>query len=681
VTLDEVQGRSDAAPPTRLPALSSLLCDAACLAFAGWTLLCHAAVWLGGRTIHLVLAAAAALIMLAGALAWARSRGRLGAWRSLFEDPPLLCQESLPGPGAAWLAGVWPRAIALALGAGFALVFWNRRDVRELSALALGYFVLAYLLVVRSPPQPNDPPERGAHEWLLAGIALAHGALTLSAHVPDPDDALYVNMAISLVDFADRPLLSSDTVHGIVGAPFKLPVYRLQSLELLSGALDYVTGLPSIYGYHLVLPAIAGCMVPLALARLFRLLDPRRWIWAVLVTVLLLVFDAGAGPGSYFRFGFVRLFQGKAVFASALVPLIAAYGIRFGLRPSLGGFVLLVAGQIAALGMTVTALWAAPIVAALGVVCALRPRLSSLRTLGLALASTGYVLGWGLFLLWQARAPSPAAAAGPSSDRAPERDLVMDAFHMVLGHGRHLALSLAVVLIAWPLCRTALGRRFAVVFPLGCFMFHGNPWLSDLVSGVTTTSIYWRVLWLLPVPVLAALALISPLEVGSRSLARRVASFVVFACVAGGSVFYLSLHRPALELAKLDLPRLKVDAPAYRVARELMRHVPPRSEVLAPLKVSLILPMLNGNVYPLSSKPRYVQVSSEDRLLRKKLVSMVERNGPSFEPQWFAERLDEYHVTAVVFALGRNRRVVRDALKSLRFHRVAALDQHEIWTR
>jgi hypothetical protein len=292
------------------------------------------------------------------------------------------------------------------------------------------------------------------------------------------------------------------------------------------------------------------------------------------------------------------------------------------------------------------------------------------------------VLGWGLFFLLQAWEPSPAAlVSSTGSDRVPERDLVMDAFHMVLGHGRHLRLSLAVVLLAWPLCRTALGRRFAVVFPLGCFMFHGNPWLSELVSGIITTSIYWRVLWLLPVPVLAALALISPLEVGSRPLARRAASFVVFACVAAGSVFYLSLHRPALKLAKLDIPRLKVDVPAYRVARELMRHVPPKSNVLAPLQVSLILPMLNGNSYPLSSKPRYVQVSTEERLLRKKLVSMVERKGPSFEPQWFAERLDDFHITAVAFARGKNKRRTREALRLLGFHSVAALEEHEIWTR
>jgi hypothetical protein len=680
VTVDEAPARCDAPPPSGWPAVSSLLCDATCLAFAGWTLLCNAVVWLGGRTIHLVLCAAAMLIALGAGLVLARVRGRLGAICELFEDPPLLDAQAPPAPGASPLARLWPRAIAFAVGVAIALTFWHRRDVRELCALALGYFVLAYLLVVRSAPQPTDPPERGAYEWLLAGLALAHGVLTLSAHVPDPDDALYVNMAISMVDFADRPLLSSDTVHGILGASFKLPVYRLQSLELLAGALDYVTGLPSIYGYHMVLPAIAGCMVPLALARLFRLLDPRRWIWAVLVTLLLLVFDAGAGPGSYFRFGFVRLFQGKAVFASALVPLIAAYGIRFGLRPSFGAFALLVASQIAALGMTVTALWAAPIVAALGVVVALQPRLSSLRVLGLALAGAGYVLGWGLFLWLRAKVPSPAAAS-TGSDRAPERDLVMDALHMVLGHTTHLALSLGVVLIAWPLCRTALGRRFAVVFPLGYFMFHGNPWLSHWVSRITTTSIYWRVLWLLPVPELAALALISPIELGSRPPGRRIASFVAFAAVAAGSVFYLSLHRPALELANLDFPRLKVDVPAYHVARELMRHVPPKSDVLAPLKVSLILPMLDGNSYPLSSKPRYVQVSTEERLLRKKLVSMVERGGPSFEPEWFAARLDDYHVSGVAFARGKNKRLVTQALRLIGFHKVAALEEHEIWTR
>ncbi len=61
--------------------------------------------------------------------------------------------------------------------------------------------------------------------------------------------------------------------------------------------------------------------------------------------------------------------------------------------------------------------------------------------------------------------------------------------------------------------------------------------------------------------------------------------------------------------AALAAPGLKVDRQAYRVARALLARVGPKRHVLAPLRVSQLLPMLNGYSYPLMTKPRFVPVS------------------------------------------------------------------------
>ena len=567
------QARSAAITAAQRPPWSVLLCDGACVAFAAWTVLCHAVVLLSGTPVQLGWAVLSCALIATAALAYAWRSGKLASLRSaLFVLAGDRAIEGATDTNGARETSVRTRAIFFVAGCAIAARFYVKGDLRELWMLALAYFV-ASLVAIANAPRPLSPPgpsrAREAVLWLTGG---ACAAFTLGLHAPDTDDSFYGNVAVSVVDFPQTPLLAFDTLHGIAGAPLKMVAYKAASIELLSGFISKLTGIETLQVYHLIVPAIAALFVPLALARLFRPLAGERWLWAVLATVIVLAFDVGGGRGSFSAFAFPRLFQGKAMFVSIFGPLLIAHGLRFGLAPSAGRFALLAAAQIAAVGVSVTAFWAGPVLAMLGVLAGLGQARSAWKPALAAVAASGYVLALGLFIVLMNR----SGAAGPSvgaGDVAPsgDPDLMPGAYAMVLGQGPHLAASIAVALIAWPLCQSALARRFAVLAPLLFFAGAGNPLLTRYVVAATTSAIFWRVLWLLPIPMLAGLAASSLIGRGRTPLALARVPLVGLALA-----LFVGFTTPDKVLSRntLEWPRPKVDPDALRVARAVVKAFP-----------------------------------------------------------------------------------------------------------
>jgi len=485
---------------------------------------------------------------------------------------------------------------------------------------------------------------------------------------------------VSVVDFPHERLLSRDTLHGL-DVPFKIAAYRATSLELLAGVLSRITHLRVLDVCHLLLPGLVGLLTPLALARLLRLLDARRWPYAVFATLLFLIYDGGS-HGSYGNFSFVRLFQGKAMFITMVAPLIMAHGVRFALFPSPRTFVMLAAAQIAALGTTVTAFWAAPLLAGLAVLCAVPPRWSGWKTLALGALSPLYLVALGLYFKLQEGGASAVRAMAGGADDAPSArlELIDKAYGMVLGHRLELVAAISVALLAWPLCRTALARRFAVVFPLAFFAVLGNPWLATRVASVTTSAIYWRVVWLLPVPLLFGLLASSVVQPGRRY--QQALRMPLFALLLYG---YFNAISPRTIFAKTALgwPHPKVDMHAYRVAQELVRDVPPHLHALVPLPVSRVLPMLSGYGYPLFVKPTYLPNDLADRRWREQLTQMVSHRRPhGVDERFLTDGLDHYGVEAVVVPQdSHGRHSFAHALIMAHFHQRSAIEGQEIWTR
>jgi hypothetical protein len=682
---------------------SARVCDAACAGFALFTLSSHAAVAMGASLRQLLLLFAAALA-LALTLARALRRRELAAAEpgAVSPAPPLA-----PPPGVPLARPAFDRRVriaGLAFGLLVALSVARHRDVVELWwGMAVLLAAAGVLLAAEGPP-PVEAPARGRGcEGLLWLLGLGAALLTLVVHRPDLDDSFYLNVAVAAADFPERALLAGDTLHGIPGLPLHQPIYRVQSYEILLGALSFLTGIPAIACFHWIAATLAALLVPLAWAELFRLLTPRTWIWSVAALLLVLV-AAGETHRFYSNFAFVRMWQGKSIYLFAALPLVYTQALRFALRPGVRRLLWLAAAQVAAVGLSSSALWAAPLGALLCMACALRPTPRGVAVLALGALASAWVLGVGWWLM-----QGDIAAHDPLLERARARALrslppppgkaLAEALESVLGSGRLHLVALAAVAAGWACQPRGLARRFALVLPLGVWLVLLNPYLERWLTNALTGPSYWRVFWTLPIPALLALVLTAPLQwEGSpgRRRAGRAAAAVLCLAFAGGVPRYSALaaeNRPAEVRGELRLgwPDLKVPRSDYRSdyewAAALNQSVPAGAVVLAPEYVAGWVPTFHHHATPLVAREAYLRKFLDllgQPEVRQRRVMARYAGGQELDTgaaERFRDGLGRFRVAAVVLAITERTAEARSILTQAGFERRLEGAEHELWVR
>ncbi|MEE8474926.1 MAG: DUF6077 domain-containing protein [Myxococcota bacterium] len=659
--------------------LSSRLVDAACFGFALWTLCSHATVALGGSLVALIAVYGVALTLAAvGWIAW-RNRRRVSAQAPEARVSPPSSQPwrppALPGIGIA-LGAVATAAYALS---GDPVVLWW--CAIAILGAAAGVFL--------TPPPPATEPASGGRraEFGLGVLALGCAILTLICHRPDIDDAFYVNVAVTAADFPQRALLSGDTLLGISGLPMYLPAHRLHSYELWNGAISFLTGIPAITCFHWISAALAALLVPVAHARLFRILTPRTWLWGVAALVFVLV-AAGETHRWYGNFAFVRLWQGKGIFLFVFMPLVYAYALRFAMRPSVIAWLWLAAAQIAAVGMSSSAVWAAPAGALAAMACALPPTRRSLQTLALGATASLYVLAAGVLLKSQL-AGTFEATAEPIAAGV----LLQDALSRTLGESRLLAFGIASILTAWACCPRGLARRFAIAVPLAVTLVLLNPYSAEWVKANLTGPSYWRSMWAMPVPILMAMVLTAPLQAGGRGwrrVASRLGCLVALAVFAGAIPRFSALselNRGVWAEMHIGWPRLKVPQDSYRWAAAINSSAGAGAQVLAPPEVSTWIPTFHNHAFAVMVRSAYLgfqsrHLESGEPELRQAMTHFVAGTPVSgFSMIQFRAGLDRFDVKAVCLRNSELATETRATLESAGFRRTLRGVDREIWVR
>jgi len=671
------------------------LCDGFAFFFGSWTLVANGAVFAGASLRQLEAAyVAVAVACSVGATTWLRRRARksreagaTGVPRAKGSD----CRDDrAPAP--------WQR-LAVAAAALVSLgLYAATGDFRILWLSAVPWlFALCLRELSSKPAWPRpDPSSEGCeaadprdHRALLLSLALVCSVLTLVVHRPDTDDAFYVNMAVAAADHPSAPLLTGDTVHGVAGVPLPIPIYKVHSLELLSASLSHLTRLPVLSIAHLWLPAVVAFLVPLAYARLLRLLMPRAWLWGVFFAMAFLLLAGGATHG-HGNFAFVRLHQGKSMLLSLALPLITAYAMEFALAPSTGRWLRLAAAQITAVGLSASGLWLAPAVAGLALASASAPRRAAIRTLIIGVAASAYPLALGLGL----QADTVAAfrdAAVPAVRGALDNDaLIAEAIWAGLGRDPASWLALFAALGAWCVAPSALARRCCVLFPLAFLLLFLNPYTASwTASHVTSVPTYWRVFWLLPLPVLVAVllgALLARPEWRERRWKAPCLSLVATAAVllwAPATHTLSSVNR-----VRLDWPGWKIPPTILDAARTAAEHAQPGAAVLAPRVVAPWIPTLHQHPQPIVVRIEYLPLLSghldEQELTRRvQLIRLVSgESRPPHADALLEEAIREYPLEVVV--LSREALRWSDLPRTLEragLARVKSGKDFEVWAR
>jgi hypothetical protein len=656
-----------------------------CLEFAAWTVCVNIAVRLQGNLKALLLVAFPVLT----AVAWffVRHRRQFNGLAAPPEQMPGSGRKLVPFNGAAALLGIIVY---------FVSVFFLRKGNIFLPwAVTVAYFAFPTWSALKTEGFPESkapasssstgPPHHGARDrgpmviWLVGLLAVA---LTLTAHRPDIDDAYYVNMAVTAAESPSLPLLRHSSLYDLPDIPISFHPYQFHSIEILAGSLSYLTGLPAIIFFHFFLAGVGALLCILAYALLFDLLESRFAALAVVIVLVVLLF-LGVTHRAYGNFALVRLFQGKAVYATAIVPLIAFYALRYSLRPCWSNWGLLLAAQVCGLGMTSSSLYVTPLLVVV-VLLAGRPPINrkSFIVFSAGLASLCYLAAVLLYML--VRLP-----ISDNTSRALERPdpwaFLGGNISTVFGRGRPLLFSLFVFLLAWFFFRPGLGRRLALAAS-GVFLLTVlNPFLVPLFSRVEPFE-FWRFFWAFPLPFLIAGIILSPFRLIARlpgwAVAAASGSLLALFLLIGGS-FVL---RPTNGV-KMGPPSLKVDA-YYHVALELARSVPRSSLVLAPDPVNIWLATIQPHVYPLRVRGYEfqeikVRYGFPEVWWREFMVSYVD--GISHSPNdrdLFRQGLKRFRLSAVCLPRGLAwRPEAAGLLRENGFVYSRTVRRHDIWMK
>ena len=441
-------------------------------------------------------------------------------------------------------------------------------------------------------------------------------------HRQDEDESFYLNMVLG----AQRSLGSLflyDTLSGDGPRQIMMPTYRIHTFELLFGTIADLFNVAPIYVSHLLLPLP---LIVLIAGIYWLILDGimgARWFVASLFVPAIMMFNT-QHYWAWGLHGFVRLFEGKALLLSAIVPLIAALTVRCLARRDRTDCFALGLAQCCAVGLSANGVFVGPFASGFVALAYLvaSPRLAMLRRV-FALVPT---------LLYPILAALAILALGYTqpSEMQDEGEAAVYLF-AVTGHG-----LVGIVLLALLMCfgitthHTSI-HRAAVAYMPAALAVTLNP-VSWAAISAFTGMLGFRIFWAVPAPLMiAALITVIFMRIGIRSEVKLVA--LALAAIIAGGIFNAAVSPPGLRIY-WHAPTLKVNREDYNDATLLASMADPRCTVLAPERISLWIATIPNAPYPVFTRRLYLDMyrftmPTAEREARIRLADMVDKGSPA----------------------------------------------------
>lgn len=638
--------------------------DAIVLLFAGWTLLVHRVVALKGSLSTLLHWSLPTLLGVAAVILWIWKETPTIGESSHFEVPRSDYREILiVGVGVLGSLGVW-------IQLWYPDLFWS---------YGIAVLALFTLTGIRKRVDSDDLPRPAGILFIVVlTVALL---LTMSVKRPDIDDSYYLGMAVSVKESSEKPLLCCDFVHLRDDFPISKPSDQLRSLEVLLGVLSFLTRSAPIVWAHIALPFIGTLFAVLATSRLLRILMPRQWTWALLAWLVILL-SAGDAHRWYGNLAFVRMHQGKSLLVTACLPIIWVYALEYSKRRDLRSWGLLFAANVAAMGLNPTGIWLAPLATLAGFLSGIEWRSRDY----LALLAGGLIPAYNLLTGFSIRSDM-AYFMEMSLGTTSARTLMTTASRFVLGRSFSMGLIVASLIISFWLIKGRVPRRFILATVLVFLALNNPQWVRWIALHLTGGGTFWRAFWLIPVPLILALGVVSLGEAGMKKwpLSQRNQILV-------GVGLALILLVPSLRFLSSRNEvhwgwGLKVPEVEYQLAKYVVARSSPESRVLAPSSIAPWIATFEGRPELLVVRSQYLRsdlAPFDDLQNRNWMLQKIDEPAARFgrNRRAFFILLDRYEIDTLVF-----RTVLETPYKGRRSYRKAGFElravsePYEVWVR
>ncbi|WP_460364314.1 DUF6077 domain-containing protein, partial [Actinocorallia lasiicapitis] len=484
-------------------------------------------------------------------------------------------------------------------------------------------------LAGRAGPEAPRAPAWGTLPVLAAGVAAA--LLSLRTVNTDGDDVFYVSRSVHTAETGLIPLRDVIFTQGGAGQIAGEP--PVPSFEVLVGGLARAFEMPAQdFLWFRVLPFVVFCAV-WAMWRLVREWAPRRAFLCFAVAAVYLLWT-GAHGAAFGPFHLLRMWQGKAIFVSLLVPLLYTYLTRWASARSKFDLGMAFVAGIAATGLTSTATFVVPLIVG-GAVLALLLGRKGGEAVGVCLAAV-YPVGAGLMVALNPSGNHEVIGAVYDGADTYARVLLTGTMGVIAGvalwAGPWLARRGASALMA-------AGAATVVTVVL-------VPGVIELLDGLTHAGqVLWRTPWVAPVPVLVGLLAAVPLPV--KWLAPLPAAALIATIIPTGLPIW-SYQNDHTRVA--DGPSWKVSGWDVLTVQRIVAPLPDRSVVLAPQKYMRWFPLVTTRLNAVNPQSRHLELLPADQRFKddRTLLTELTRYGTATMP--LQELVDALHRVGVTYA-------------------------------
>lgn len=458
---------------------------------------------------------------------------------------------------------------------------------------------LAVLRLRESPGHPDESRDRSCGVVVALVWATALAVLAMFTRWPNPDDLYYVNLSQWVVDNGTYPVrdtIFSDLVFPMSSWP------PIASYDALAGTVARLAGVPAASVVYLIVPPLATFLAVLALWRLLRAWRVPAVALALSLALVFLLFDGGPGyaaPGNLFL---IRIWQGKVILLCLMVPLLLVYALRYVERPTRARAGWLLAGGVAAVGLSTTAMFLVPLLA-LGGVAPLLLRRPGRALLGFA-AMAAYPLAAGVLTL---------AVGGRSADDFDSRRLFRfepEWFGQEIFREGPVALVAVVAVLAGVMLvphRAARVTTGVLVTVTGVTFVPGFTQVAFDLTGLGPT--LWRVSW---VATIAALVGVLGARGATWFQQRHLRLAVPAVLAAVLAVSGLPVWSGAMGVSLDDSPQWKRGTDTLSGARAAMGAARPGDVVLAPEGVAVTIAVLTTEVKTVAPRDYFMDYLRDD---------------------------------------------------------------------
>ena len=356
----------------------------------------------------------------------------------------------------------------------------------------------------------NAVADYKSFHWLPWGIAAGMALVASATLRPQSDDTNYMNLSTWIAERGTIPV--RDTIYSD-------QVFETKPLgsawETMWGVFGHVTNIsaPTLL-YVIAVPVLTAISI-FALDRGMRSMHVRHTNFALALVGLFLLLD-GANIFSFGVFHGPRIWQGKAFFVSATIPLLIGAGIvwaRSGRRNDLIRFLLIAVG---AAGLTTTATMLVPMITlVIAGVVGFQRGIKDAGWTCLAMLAPLYV-GFAFQISRSAESnalgqlTTNSLAFARTGSMIPVLENLPDPNEFVRLMARpplHAALFALVMCWGWLGAESRTSRRVIAGLSLLWAIVYLPPVLAVIEEVAGVGSISWRFWWLLPIPMLLGAAM------------------------------------------------------------------------------------------------------------------------------------------------------------------------------